>query len=62
MHFLGGFHALFHIMDTNQGGHGFSEDGLMWEWGGLAYVLFCSVLIIPFFVYSMSANISTYGS
>jgi hypothetical protein len=32
----GSFHALFHIMDTNQGGHGFSEDGHLWEWGGLA--------------------------
>jgi hypothetical protein len=40
----GSFHALFHAFSLNAsaaagdyGGHAFSEDGLNWTWGGLAY-------------------------
>jgi hypothetical protein len=40
----GGFHALFHAFSLNastaagdRGGHAFSEDGLVWQWGGISY-------------------------
>ena len=35
----GNYHALFHVMYDcdNCGGHAFSEDGMVWRWGGIAY-------------------------